>query len=172
MSSTILQYLEEISEKYPDKIAFADTKEEFSFARLLNCAKRIGSYISELVKPCQPVAVYMEKRAYNMAAFFGAVYAGCFYVPIDSQMPTERINLIFSTLHPSIIIYDDTTEKNVAKIVKEYGATHYKNAVESEIKQEKLDYIRLNSKSTDLLYVLFTSGSTGVPKVLHFHMQL
>lgn len=164
MRSTILHDLERIAIKYPNKIAFADIKEEFSFARLLDSAKRIGSYISERVSPRSPVVVYMEKRAYNIAAFFGAVYAGCFYVPIDSQMPSERINLIMETLHPGIIVYDDVTEKSLGVLGKKITRVHYKDASSAEINQDKLETIRLHSKSTDLLYVLFTSGSTGVPK--------
>lgn len=164
MRSTVLQDLEQITTKYPNKIAFADIKEEFSFSRLLDSAKRIGSFISVQVSPHNPVVVYMEKRAYNIAAFFGAAYAGCFYVPIDSQMPSERINLIMETLHPSIIVYDDVTEKNLDDLDENIPKVHYKEAFSSEINQKKLDGIRLYSKSTDLLYVLFTSGSTGVPK--------
>lgn len=106
----------------------------------------------------------MEKRAYNIPAFLGAAYAGCFYVPIDSQMPPERINLILDTLHPSIIIFDEVTKKNVDAISNGIYTVNYRDAVSCEIDQEKLDHIRLNAKSTDLLYVLFTSGSTGVPK--------
>ena len=107
MRVSILQDLESVSVRFPNKVAFADNTEEFSFARLLDCSKRIGTYISRLIKPNHPVVVYMEKRAYNVAAFFGSVYAGCFYVPIDSQMPIERIQLIFDTLQPEIIICDD-----------------------------------------------------------------
>lgn len=164
MRSTVLHDLEKTTLKHPDKVAFADLKEEFSFAKLLNYSKRIGSYIAQMVSPHNPVIVYMEKRANNIPAFFGAVYAGCFYVPIDSQMPLDRIKLILDTLHPSIIIYDEVTEKNVAAISKGIYTVNYLDAVSCEIDQEKLDHIRLNTKSTDLLYVLFTSGSTGVPK--------
>jgi D-alanine--poly(phosphoribitol) ligase subunit 1 len=164
MRSTVLQDLEKITFKYPNKVAFADLKEEFSFSNLLNCSKRIGSYIAQRVSTHNPVIVYMEKRAYNIPAFLGAAYAGCFYVPIDSQMPPERINLILDTLHPSIIIFDEVTKKNVDAISNGIYTVNYRDAVSCEIDQEKLDHIRLNAKSTDLLYVLFTSGSTGVPK--------
>lgn len=164
MRSTVLQDLEQISTQYPDKIAFADIKEEFSFSKLLDSAKRIGSYISERVSSHNPVVVFMEKRAYNIAAFFGAAYAGCFYVPIDSQMPSERINLIMDTLHPSIIVYDDVTEKKLNNLEENIPKVHYKEAASSAINQEKLNEIRLCAKNTDLLYVLFTSGSTGIPK--------
>ncbi len=164
MYSSVLQYLEETASKFPEKVAFADTKESFSFSELLNNAKKVGSYISEKVKPHNPIVVYMEKKAYNINAFLGVAYAGCFYVPIDSQMPTERINLILGTLNPSMIIYDDVMAKSIDQLGEQYTKVNYKDALEAEINNEGLDTIRENSKSTDLLYVLFTSGSTGVPK--------
>ncbi len=164
MRSTVLQDLEKTAKKYPEKIAFSDIKEEFTFSRLLEYSKRIGSFICRHVSAHEPVVIYQEKRAYNVPVFLGAAYAGCFYVPIDSQMPIERINLIMETLHPSIIIYDDVTEKNLSNIDKGITKVHYNDAVACDIDQQKLDYIRLYSKSTDLLYVLFTSGSTGIPK--------
>lgn len=164
MYSTVLKYLEETALKFPNKIAFADIKEGFTFSELLNNARRIGSYISKKVKPNNPIVVYMDKKAYNINAFLGVVYAGCFYVPIDSQMPAERINIILGTLEPSMIIYDDVTEKSIRYLSDQYSKVYYKDALTTEIDNISLDIIRKYSKSTDLLYVLFTSGSTGVPK--------
>ena len=164
MHSTILQYLENVEAKYPQKIAFADSKEEYSFYDLLVNARKVGSYISSKVEPRNPVVIYMDKRAYNICAFMGAVYAGCFYVPIDSQMPIERISLILQTLKPKLILYDDVTEKSIGQFNDEYETVSYKEAVETEISEDILHQIRVNTKNTDLLYVLFTSGSTGTPK--------
>lgn len=164
MYSTVLQYLEDTAAKFPNKIAFDDTKESISFASLMENAKRIGSFISKQVKPHNPIVIFMDKRAYNINYFMGAVYAGCFYVPIDSQMPAERINLILGTLNPSMIIYDDVTAKRIDQLGDQYNKVYYKDSLAVEIDENSLDTIRKYSKSTDLLYVLFTSGSTGVPK--------
>ena len=109
MYSTVLQCLEQTALKYPDKTVFADVKESFTFHDLLKLSQKIGSFIADLVSPQNPIVVYMDKRAYNLLSFMGAAYAGCFYVPIDSQMPSERINLILDTLQPSMILYDDAT---------------------------------------------------------------
>lgn len=164
MNLSILQYLEKTAMKFPDKVAYQDTKESFSYSQLLDFAKRIGTYISGISKPRSPIVIYMDKRAYNIPAFWGTVYAGCFYVPIDSQMPAERINLIIETLRPSLILYDDVTEAHIGSIQANIKKIHYKETKNIEINQDKLTEIRMNSRSTDLLYVLFTSGSTGVPK--------
>lgn len=164
MYSTVLKFLEETTNRFPNKTAFADIKESYSFCELENFAKKIGSMIAKTVKPHNPIVVYMDKRAYNIISFMGVVYAGCFYVPIDSQMPTERINLILDTLHPSMILYDDATFGKLNAVDNSIIKVHYKSALETDINNDVLSNIRLYSKSTDLLYVLFTSGSTGVPK--------
>lgn len=164
MRSTVLQYLENVEAKYPDKIAFADSKKKYSFHDLLVNARKIGSYIARQVEPQNPIVIYMDKRAYNICAFMGAVYAGCFYVPIDSQMPIERISLILQTLKPKLILYDDVTGKSIGQFSGEYGTVSYQEALDTEINEDKLRKIRAYSKNTDLLYVLFTSGSTGTPK--------
>lgn len=164
MKTSILDYLEEISKGHRDKIAFSDTKEAFSFGEIVDLAKRIGSLISCEVAPHNPIVIYMEKRAYNIIAFFGVVYAGCFYVPLDSEMPLERIELILNKLKPAMIIYDDATKTKLDEIDKDIIRIHYNKAIETNINERNLTKIRQASKTTDLLYVLFTSGSTGVPK--------
>ncbi len=106
----------------------------------------------------------MEKNAYNIVAFMGVVYAGCFYVPLDSQMPVDRIALILKTLSPSMIIYDDTTAEHIENLGTEFQSVHYKIAESTEVDEKQINIIRSRCKDTDILYVLFTSGSTGVPK--------
>lgn len=164
MNSTVLQSLEEMERRFPQKTAFADNKEAFTFSMLADSARRIGSAIADRVERNNAVVVYMDKRAYNVVTFMGVVYAGCFYVPIDSHMPMDRIELILQTLSPSLIIYDDVTAEKVKEISKEIPVLHYSEALGTSVNTTKLSDIRSRCKSTDLLYVLFTSGSTGVPK--------
>ncbi len=162
--STILQMLEETMKKYPNKVAFEDMKDKITFSNLVEQAIKIGSFIGDKIAPQNPIVVYMDKRANNVIAFMGVVYAGCFYVPIDSQMPLERIKIILETLKPSMILYDDVTKDRVKEFGSCYSLIHYKKALETDVNKTSLLNIRSQCKNTDILYVLFTSGSTGVPK--------
>lgn len=164
MYSSIIDYLEETEEKFPNKVAFADIKEEISFCKLKNDAQKVGSFICKHVIKQKPIVVYMDKRAYSLCAFMGVVYAGCFYVPIDNQMPLDRIKLILDTLKPGMIIYDDVTSKKIEEINNGIQSVLYSDMLKTDIDKLALDEIRSTGKATDLLYVLFTSGSTGVPK--------
>ena len=164
MKTNILQYLEETAKKYPEKIAFTDTTEKLSFKQLETNAKTIGSFLLDKTTAKKPVVIYMKKGANNLNAFLGAVYAGCFYVPVDSTMPKERVSLILSTLKPSVVIYDDSTEKNIEELNLQCPCFNYKDTGKTYIDTPQLDKIRNDHKNTNLLYVLFTSGSTGTPK--------
>ncbi len=164
MQKNVLEYLEASAERFPDKTAFGDDKTTLTFAALRDIARRAGTFLAGRIGPNRPVAIFMEKTPACLAAFFAAVYAGCFYVPLDTKMPAGRVKLIFDTLEPAFVLCD---EKNADAARNAAGAVPtalFSAAAETEADGAVLERIRRAQVDTDLLYVLFTSGSTGVPK--------
>ena len=162
--NTILDYIDAIENEYSNKCAYVDDTQSYSFSDVKKMARTIGSFLAKRIDMYSPVVIYMEKKAYNISTFMGASYAGCFYVPIDSQMPNDRVQLIYKCLNPAVIICDDYTEKNARKNFSDIPIYNLSQIVSEPIDDSILDMVRRKMKSTDLLYVLFTSGSTGVPK--------
>lgn len=164
MIRNVLEYLERSAALYPEKIAFADETMELSFARVQELAKRIGSALDALGTDKLPVGVYMEKTPQALTAFFGAVYSGRCYSPIDAQMPAKRVEQILATLDTDYLIVDHQAAEKVQKLSYRGRVLLYDDLIQAEIDERRLARIRRAAIDTDPLYIIFTSGSTGVPK--------
>lgn len=164
MIKNILEYLETSASKYENKIAFANEACALTFGQVESIAKRIGSALLELNQKNLPIGVYMEKTPYALATYFGVVYAGRCYCPIDAKMPIKRVERILDTLNTNCVVVDQATVNTVKETGFSGEILLYDDLLKSEINISSLQAIRNKMIDTDPLYIIFTSGSTGVPK--------
>ena len=158
----VLQLLEKSQAKFPDKAAFIDENNTLTYNQLTDGAKRIGSALAAEGKTKCPVAVYVNRGVDMINAMLGIVYSGNFYTIIDTEMPKERIEKIFSTLKPAAIVADSANIDGARDFgCKAYLIDDLKN---EKINENVLSSIRSEQIDTDELYILYTSGSTGMPK--------
>lgn len=161
MQNSILQYLEDSSKKYKDKIAIRDESEEVTYENLKEFSMRIGSSISyEILN--EPVAVIMKKSAACVVTFFGIAYSGNYYVPMDCEMPLERIQKILEVLKPKIICTDNSNYEKIKSLSFDGKILLYEKAILSDIDERRLK--SFENIDCNPLYIMFTSGSTGTPK--------
>ena len=106
---------------------------------------------------------YVWLYQHSLKSFLSVVYSGCFYVPIDAEMPPKRISVISETTKARYIICD---EKNFELANKINGAEiiPFEKLISESIDFNTLNVVRNRQIDTDAIYVVFTSGSTGVPK--------
>ena len=125
MKQHVLDYLEETVKEVPEKIAFSGEHSALTFQELYDNSKRIGSnlILNGYVK--EPILVFMEKSPEEICAFFGVIRSGCFYVPIDEEMPSARIDLIIENCKPRAVIFDDATAEKVNTLNFDGKAYHY-----------------------------------------------
>ena len=163
----VLEYLENTIKTItdPNKVAFTSSNDEtLSFSELSEISRSIGSYLASRNMIKRPIVVFMQKSPQMIAAFFGVVFAGSYYIPLDSEMPAFRIRLILDAVKPSLLICDETTSSVVSDRGFEYPSMLYNEIFDHPIDETVLQKIRGNVIDTDPLYVVFTSGSTGIPK--------
>mgnify|MGYP002508130026 CR=1 FL=1 len=159
--NNVVEYLCITTEKFPDKIAFLDTGGGISFSDLNQNAKKIATVIIKKTGGITniPIAVKMKKSKECIVAFMGIAYSGNYYCPIDISMPSSRVELIFETLKPAVVIEQRENQSSYNE-----NSIIYDECMDKQYDDELINKQLNKVLSVDPLYVLFTSGSTGVPK--------
>ncbi len=164
MMNNVLGYLDEIVTKVPDKVAYASDKEQVSFQEVYVNSRKVASYLLEKGQYKKPVVVFMEKEPKTIISYYGVIAAGGYYIPIDAEMPAGRIQLILDNVKPSIIICDDKTLELAQEFKTDAQAIDYQTMLLTNERTEELQAVRTKAIDTDPIYIVFTSGSTGIPK--------
>jgi D-alanine--poly(phosphoribitol) ligase subunit 1 len=164
MQYNVLEYLEQTVKRYPEKIAYANEQMGITFREVYDGARAIGTFLSKKGIYKEPVLVFMNKHPKAVVAFFGVVYAGSYYVPIEEEMPRFRIELIIKNLEPRAVICDEESKKVLDTFNFEGEVFLCDEMMGTSIDDSTLGTIRDAAIDTDPIYIIYTSGSTGVPK--------
>ena len=165
MAQNVLECLEKSVEQFPDRIAFEDKTDSFTYREVRELSGKTCTAIAGVTdRICRPVAVYMDKNIKSLVLFLGTVYSGNFYCPLDSKMPRQRIDSILQVLKPIMILTDRKHRDAVEEFASNIPVLCWED-IQNTIVDEALINRRISQvREQDPLYVLFTSGSTGVPK--------
>lgn len=164
MQRNVMEYLEQIVDKVPNKIAYANEKMGITFQRLYIDSRAIGTFLMKQGFVKEPIVVFMGRNPRTIVTFYGVIYSGNYYVPIDEEMPKHRIELIFESLKPRAVICDRETRNNLEELPFVGTLYQYEDMIKEPVNEMKLNEIRDRQIDTDPIYIVFTSGSTGIPK--------
>ena len=165
-NSTVLQLFSEVVHRAPDSIALMDTQQGLTYGELWNFADAFRArLVAEGLKPGDRVGVAAARSAATVAAIVGIVMAGGCYVPIEVK---EFSGAVLGQIRDSSgIRYWVADEKTRQIADPTLWAGCFLLAVEevaraADVAPVAIPPVQLDGESP--LYVMFTSGSTGLPK--------
>lgn len=164
MKANVTYWLDESADRLPGKTAFVDERKQITFRELRTQAMALATRMLEKGLFKKPVVIYLEKGVDVLVSFMGAAYSCNFYSPIDIDMPASRVNKILEVLQPSLVITTAKLQDTFAGYAYEGEYLLFEEAAVSKVEEEMVEAARMRGIDTDFLYVLFTSGSTGIPK--------
>lgn len=168
---SIIELLVKTAQEHPDKVGFTDENRQVTFAQMRDTSYNIAAGIHQMLgKDAQknrPIAVFLDRSVACIEAMFGVLSAGDFYVVIDVKSPANRIEHIINTLAPIAVITEEAHLDAAKTIAGDAEVLMYEKlsaVARTDEDDECLAAVHHNMIDTDPAYVLFTSGSSGVPK--------
>jgi len=139
------------AQEAPQKTALIQGETEVSYARLWHEVKRSASWFRDHTRKGDRVILSASKDLSFVYAYFGAHMAGLICVPVDPETNETRLNRIVEVAQPGVI---------VGELRNHGGHTVIPFADMKSEAGEVLDF----PKETDIADLLFTTGTTGLPK--------
>lgn len=144
----------------PSALAIVAGRETLTYAELGTRAAALAAYLrSQGIGPDVPVAIYASRSAKLLTGMLGVLFAGGAFVPIDPSMPADRAALMISESHAPVLLTEEklrprfpNTTASVILLDQDFGDAAISPRFDFDVSPK------------NLAYILFTSGSTGVPK--------
>jgi amino acid adenylation domain-containing protein len=161
---------EEQVERTPDKIAVVFEDQDLTYRELNNRANQLAHYLQRLgVKPDDLVGICVERSLDAIVGILGILKAGAAYLPLDPTLPPKRLAFMLQDAQPTVLL----TQQHLKNSEIHHQHTVYLDTDWQNIAGESEVNPKSEVNSTHLIYVMFTSGSSGYPKgVAVEHKQL
>ena len=158
----VLQIIDEQVQLTPNMPAVHHHDKSLSYFELNQGANALAHLlIDEEVLPNALVGICMDRSLAMAVGILGIIKTGAAYVPFDAEYPTERIQFMLASAQCSVIV----TQKKFADLFINSGAVVF---IWEDVSGQLTNMPKINPdvqiSANNLLYVLFTSGSTGMPK--------
>lgn len=142
-----------------DKPAVIFRDETLTYAQVDDISDRIAGKLRALgIGRRDVVSILIPRCAYMATASLGVLKSGAAYQPLDSTYPSERLTFMMADAGCKLLIADDTL---LAKVPEYKGSVLLLKDIQSLPACPKIES---DPKPEDLFILLYTSGSTGVPK--------
>ncbi len=158
----IHQLFEEQAAAKPDSVAVVSAERSLTYRELNDDANRIAHELSSLniATPDARIGVCSDRSPEMIAALLGILKAGGAYVPLDPNYPAERLEFMVRDAGIKVIVAEAKYADRMRPLAK-----HVLNLAPcGEVAKEACANVIGGATPDSLAYVLYTSGSTGVPK--------
>ncbi|WP_410635023.1 amino acid adenylation domain-containing protein [Amycolatopsis sp. cmx-4-83] len=156
-AASVVTLIRERAEATPGAVAIESDGGVTTFGTLWRRSVVIAAALREMgVGRGELVGVVARRTPESIAAMIAVMAAGAAYAPIDPTNPAGRVRLILEQVSPRFVLWDGTGDADCT-----FG---YPGVDTSRLPEPGTVPAMAEPRPGDVAYVVFTSGSTGLPK--------
>ena len=149
-------------ERTPDAVALSMGREALRYGELNARANQLARHLRALdVRPGVVVGICLERSIEMVIALMAVLKAGGAYVPLDPEYPRERLRFMAEDAAVAIVLTSEgLSDRFDARACRMLCLDREQKRIAQEVDHN----LPPTATSQDLVYILYTSGSTGQPK--------
>jgi amino acid adenylation domain-containing protein len=162
VESSIPARFEKVARTFADRLALKMGEKSLTYDELNRYANRIARAILDRRGfESEPITLLFEQSVDLVAAIFGVLKAGKFYVVLDPSFPEERLQCLLEDSGSTLVL----TNRHVLDVASKLtGTEHALLTIEIGDERYSPEDLDLPISPQDLVCIQYTSGSTGKPK--------
>ncbi len=168
---TVVDLFKDMAQKYPDAECVVCEDRKYCYSEVDELSDKLAKYLVSCgVKAETITGILIPRNEYMVIASLAVLKAGGAYMPLDPSYPPERLNLMMHDAGAMMLI---TTPDLNSIITSEYEGQRLMTFEIAGLNDSCVDLASIAPKPQDAFIVLYTSGTTGVPKgVVYDHANV
>ncbi|MDO4536799.1 MAG: amino acid adenylation domain-containing protein [Coriobacteriales bacterium] len=163
-TQTVVSLARVAAAAYPHNVAAVFEDREMSYAELDEMSDRMAALIAERgLGQGDVVSILIPRGLWMPVASLGALKAGCAYQPLDATYPPERLNFMIKDAGAKLLL----TTPDLRPLVADYQGDTIELAEHpslASMPECEGGVPNVAVSPNDLFILLYTSGTTGLPK--------
>ena len=173
MASQVFDWIRRSAASYGSRTVYTDTEKSVSFEEVERYSAAVATWVAQRSGIERPVAVMSGRDVFTPACYMGVARAGCFYAPMDAEVPRQRLEQIMSVAEPAIVIVDKAHLATAEAVAGDCEIALMEDLLAYPVDEDLVAAREASVTESSPLYMICTSGSTGKPKgVLTSHRSL
>lgn len=145
------------ADKEPNRVGITAWDAELTYAQIKQHSSHLAAYLQQRgVREGTLVPVCLDRSAWAVVTIFAVLIAGGAFVPIDPAQPASRQQVILDSISAGLVVCSPEHASRFANAIPVGGD------IIRALPPSSHAAVAVKGEST--AYVLFTSGSTGIPK--------